>query len=128
MRYRPLNAQPGEFTIGELAREFGVTLRTLRFYEDRGLITPRREAGARLYSARDRMRLAAVFKARALGFTLSEIEAMLATEERHGSASGLHLSLQQVDDQIAHLERRLDETDKAIQELHRQRKIFSIAS
>ena len=55
------------FTIGQLAREFGLTLRTLRFYEDRGLISPTREGSTRLYSQRDRARLATIVRAKALG-------------------------------------------------------------
>ena len=48
----------GEATIGEMAAEFGVSLRTLRFYEDRRLLRPRREGNTRLYGATDRLRLA----------------------------------------------------------------------
>src|SRR5262245_44552528 len=62
-----------EFTIGELAKEFGVTLRTLRFYENKRLLSPRREGLARLYSKADRDRLALILKGKKLGFTLSEI-------------------------------------------------------
>src|SRR5688572_31470451 len=68
------------YTIGDLAREFGVTLRTLRFYEDRGLLSPRRDGTARIYSARDRDRLSVILKGKQLGFTLTEIRAMLAED------------------------------------------------
>ncbi|MBU3731624.1 MAG: MerR family transcriptional regulator [Beijerinckiaceae bacterium] len=75
----PVGSAEGEntFTIGDLAREFGVTLRTLRFYEDRGLITPRRSGMTRLYSEKARSRLALILKGKHLGFTLTEIRAML---------------------------------------------------
>ena len=66
------------FTIGQLAREFGLTLRALRFYEDRGLISPAREGSTRIYTHRDRVGLAMIVKAKALGFTLSEIKETLA--------------------------------------------------
>ncbi|MBV8840465.1 MAG: MerR family transcriptional regulator, partial [Alphaproteobacteria bacterium] len=62
-----------EFTIGELSREFGVTLRALRFYENKGLITPQRDGLNRLYSQGDRTRLALILKGKKLGFTLGEI-------------------------------------------------------
>ena len=75
--------RPKTYTIGDLAREFGVTLRTLRFYEDRGLLSPRREGTARIYDARDRSRLSVILKGKQLGFTLTEIRAMVA-EERAG--------------------------------------------
>ena len=60
------------YTIGDLAREFGVTLRTLRFYEDRGLLSPRRDGTARIYDPRDRERLSVILKGKQLGFTLTE--------------------------------------------------------
>ena len=68
------------YTIGDLAREFGVTLRTLRFYEDRGLLSPRRDGTARIYDARDRERLSVILKGKQLGFTLTEIRAMVAEQ------------------------------------------------
>ncbi|WP_152045090.1 MerR family transcriptional regulator [Aureimonas psammosilenae] len=60
------------FRIGDLAREFGVTLRTLRFYEDRGLLSPERRGTTRLYSRKDRKRLRLVLLGKALGFSLTE--------------------------------------------------------
>ncbi|MCB8822749.1 MerR family transcriptional regulator [Microvirga rosea] len=106
------------YTIGDLAREFGVTLRTLRFYEDRGLLSPRRDGTARIYDARDRDRLSVILKGKQLGFTLTEIRAMLA-EERGGSgiAANLNLSLAQIEDQITHLEQQRTEIDEALVEL-----------
>jgi len=93
------------YTIGDLAREFGVTLRTLRFYEDRGLLSPHREGTARLYDARDRARLSVILKGKQLGFTLTEIREMLARDEK-GTAppSELKLTLDQIEDQLADLE------------------------
>ena len=79
--------RPKTYTIGDLAREFGVTLRTLRFYEDRGLLSPRREGTARIYDARDRARLSVILKGKQLGFTLTEIRAMVA-EERGARDAG----------------------------------------
>src|SRR5919206_1220654 len=82
------------YTIGDLAREFGVTLRTLRFYEDRGLLSPRRDGTARIYDARDRERLSVILKGKQLGFTLTEIRALLAEERSaNGPAMNLRLSL-----------------------------------
>src|ERR1044072_9292190 len=106
------------YTIGDLARQFAVTLRTLRFYEDRGLLSPRRDGTARIYDARDRDRLSVILKGKQLGFTLTEIRAMLA-EERGGEvpAANLKLSLPQVEDQIAHLEQQKTEIEGALVEL-----------
>ena len=102
------------YTIGDLAREFGVTLRTLRFYEDRGLLSPRRDGTARIYDARDRDRLSVILKGKQLGFTLTEIRDML---EADGHRGGLSLAPGQVIDQIAMLERQRGDIDKAIEEL-----------
>jgi DNA-binding transcriptional MerR regulator len=71
--------QDGDIThgIGALCREFGVTPRTLRFYEDRGLIHPHREGTRRLYSARDRARLKLILQGRRFGFALDEMRELL---------------------------------------------------
>lgn len=61
------------YTITELATEFGVTTRTIRHYEDEGLLTPRREGTNRLFSIRDRVRLKLALRGKRLGFSLAEI-------------------------------------------------------
>jgi DNA-binding transcriptional MerR regulator len=68
-------------SIREMARDFGVSIRALRFYEDRGLLHPKREGTARRYSARDRLYLKMILKGKQLGFTLSEIRDILASRE-----------------------------------------------
>jgi DNA-binding transcriptional MerR regulator len=65
------------FSIADLAREFGVTTRTIRFYEDRGLIAPTREGQRRIYSPRDRVRLRLIMRGKRLGFSLEEIRQMI---------------------------------------------------
>lgn len=65
------------YSIAELAREFEVTARTIRFYEDEGLIKPRRQGTQRLYSAGDRARLGWILRGKRLGFTLAEIKELL---------------------------------------------------
>jgi DNA-binding transcriptional MerR regulator len=115
------------FTIGDLAREFEVSLRALRFYEDRGLLRPRRIGSSRLYDARDRERLILILKGKRLGFTLTEIRGLLEREERgreergEGAAGKLQLTPKQIDDQIEHLERQKIEIETAIAELKAQR-------
>ncbi len=111
-----------QYTIGDLAREFGVTLRTLRFYEDRGLLSPRRDGTARIYDARDRERLSVILKGKQLGFTLTEIRAMLAEERSgNGPAMNLKLSHDQIEDQIQHLEQQKKEIEEALAELQSRR-------
>jgi DNA-binding transcriptional MerR regulator len=71
------NPEKEIYRIGDLADEFGVTLRTLRFYEDRGLISPQRSGSTRLYSQRDRMRFKIILLAKRIGFSLVEIREYL---------------------------------------------------
>jgi DNA-binding transcriptional MerR regulator len=73
-RDRALNV---EFSIGELAQEFDVTPRAIRFYEDQGLLAPRREGQRRIYTARDRTRLKLTLRGKRLGLTLSEIRELI---------------------------------------------------
>jgi len=65
------------FSISDLSEEFGVTARALRFYEDEGLIAPKRKGTTRVYSKRDRARLAWIMRAKNVGFSLSEIREMI---------------------------------------------------
>ncbi len=106
-------------TIGDIARDFDVTLRTLRFYEARGLLTPRREGMNRYYSESDRARLALILKGKKLGFTLTEIRAMVAQNAE--SRSGLKLTLPQVEEQLKLLRSQLEECEAAIAELEERR-------
>ena len=64
-------------SIGDLSREFDVTPRTIRFYEDRGLLTPTRRGQNRVYSGRDRIRLMLILRGKRLGFSISEIAEIL---------------------------------------------------
>ncbi len=109
----------GTYAIGDLAREFGVTLRALRFYEDKGLISPRRDGLSRLYSEMDRKRLELILKGKRLGFTLSEIRALVAAHEGNGGAKApaLALTRDRCLSQLAQLERQRSEIDEAITEL-----------
>lgn len=68
-----MDKQATTFSISDLAREFGITPRTIRFYEDQGLISPRREGRTRVFSRRDRTRLKLALRGKRLGFSLAEI-------------------------------------------------------
>jgi DNA-binding transcriptional MerR regulator len=85
------------YRIGDLAREFDVTLRTLRFYEDRGLIHPNREGSTRLYSARDRARLKIILLAKQVGFPLTDIQVLMHIYDTGGNG---HNPLQSVLDKF----------------------------
>lgn len=104
----------GVWTIGEMAREFRVSLRALRFYEDRGLLHPHWNGSARLYRGRDRLHLQMVLKGKQLGFTLSEIGEIL---RRDDSGQELNLPPEQIIAQIRHIERQLRTLETALAEL-----------
>jgi len=105
------------FTIGELSREFGVTLRALRFYENKGLLSPQRDGLNRLYSQSDRTRLGLILKGKKLGFTLGEIRQMIAVEEGDADSKTLSLSREKCLEQIAFFERQMREAAEALTEL-----------
>lgn len=107
------------FTIGELSREFGVTLRALRFYENKGLISPHRDGLSRLYSQGDRTRLALILKGKKLGFTLGEIRQMIAAEEGDANAKTLTLSREKCLEQIELLQKQKAELEEGLNELLR---------
>lgn len=116
----------GEMTIGEMAREFGVTLRTLRFYEDRNLIRPRRAGNARYYGGPDRVRLEMVLKGKQLGFTLAEISELIGAEDSSAKTDfEERLRPAQIVDQLGHLERQRREIEEAIAKLEATRERLS---
>ncbi|NRG19610.1 MerR family DNA-binding transcriptional regulator [Rhizobiales bacterium] len=108
------------FTIGDLAKEFGVTLRTLRFYEDKGLINPKREGLNRIYTRRDRARLKLVLMGKSVGFSLAEIRDMLDLYDlRDGQVTQLKVALSKFNEQIDVLKKQRSDIDRAIEELGR---------
>jgi DNA-binding transcriptional MerR regulator len=88
------------FTISELAREFGVSTRTIRFYEDEGLLSPMREGINRVFSQRDRVRLKLALRGKRLGFSLAEIRELF---ELYDISRDEHKQLEEF---LAKLERR----------------------
>ena len=106
------------FTIGDLAKEFDVSLRTLRFYEDKDLIHPRRDGVTRIYSRRDRARLKLVIMGKHVGFSLKEIKEMLDLYDlKDGQSTQLKVSLKRFNEQMALLEKQKQDVEQAIGEL-----------
>src|SRR3954470_554214 len=96
-----------ELTIAQIAQEYGVTHRTVRFYEDRGLITPERRGTRRVYHPRDRVRLGLILRGKRLGFALEEITRIIDMyDEQPGEVGQLHYLLAQIEDRRADLEQR----------------------
>ena len=113
-----LETEQAELTISQMSRLYNVTLRALRFYEDRGLITPHREGNARFYPAADRVRVEMVLRGKKLGFTLTEIVDLIGGKGAiETPVLEEQLQPQQIVNQISHLESQRDEIESAIQRL-----------
>ena len=109
------------YTIGDLAREFGVSLRTLRFYEDRGLLKPQRAGASRLYDGASGPGSSSSSRASSSASRSPRFSASSSGLSAAKGAPKLRLSRKQIDDQIAHLERQKAEIEAAIAELKSQR-------
>ncbi len=106
------------WTITELADEHGVTLRTLRHYEDVGLLHPERRGTARVFHQRDRVRLQLILRGKRLGFTLPEIATIVNMyDEQPGEAGQLQYLLDQIDVRRAELAQRRRDLDETLAEL-----------
>lgn len=107
------------WTISELAKEFGVTPRTIRFYEDEGLVTPQREGQNRIYDARERARLAWILRGRRVGFSLAEITEMLDLYDLgDGREKQRAVTLDKCRERLATLESQRADLDATIDELN----------
>jgi DNA-binding transcriptional MerR regulator len=106
------------WSIREVADEFGVTHRTVRHYEDLGLITPERRGTRRVYHRRDRTRLGLILRGKRLGFPLEEIRTIIDLYDRpRGKSSQLEYVLGQIDERRADLEQRRRDLEDALTEL-----------
>jgi DNA-binding transcriptional MerR regulator len=108
----------GPWTIGQVAEEFAVTHRTVRHYEELGLICPERRGTVRLYHRRDRTRLNLILRGKRLGFPLEEIRTIINLyDQPRGQAGQLSYVLDQINDRHADLERRRRDIEDALREL-----------
>ncbi|GAA2739526.1 MerR family DNA-binding transcriptional regulator [Pedococcus aerophilus] len=106
------------WSIREIADEFDVTHRTVRHYEDLGLISPERRGTTRVYRRRDRTRLALILRGKRLGFPLEEIRTIIDLYDRpRGKASQLEYVLSQIDERRRDLEQRRRDLEDALAEL-----------
>jgi DNA-binding transcriptional MerR regulator len=112
----PLDSQT--WSIAELAAEYDVTLRTIRFYEDRGLLTPERRGTVRVYHPRDRVRLGLILRGKRLGFSLDEIATIVDMYDAEPGEEGqLVYLLDQITTRRAELEQRRQDIDETLEEL-----------
>jgi DNA-binding transcriptional MerR regulator len=106
------------WSIAELATEYDVTLRTIRFYEDRGLLTPERRGTVRVYHSRDKVRLGLILRGKRLGFSLDEIARIVDMYDAEPGEEGqLVYLLDQITHRRAELEQRRRDIDETLREL-----------
>ncbi|WP_433016991.1 MerR family transcriptional regulator [Kribbella sp. CA-294648] len=113
-----MTADPQTWTIAELAAEYDVTLRTIRFYEDKGLLTPERRGTVRVYHARDKVRLGLILRGKRLGFSLDQIATIVDMYDAEPGEEGqLAYLLDQIGHRRAELEQRRRDIDETLTEL-----------
>ena len=96
------------FTISDLARDFDITLRTIRFYEEQGLIEPQREGRQRLFTHRDRARLKLILRGKRIGFSLAECRELIELyDPTSGNQKQLHSMLAKIAERRSQLEQQL---------------------
>ena len=106
------------FSIGDLSRELAVTTRAIRFYEDQGLLAPRRQGQNRIYAPRDRVRLQLILRGKRLGFSLSEIRDMLEMYDApEGEVGQLRYFMDRMRERRGDLQRQRDDIDQVLAEL-----------
>lgn len=106
------------YRIGDLAEEFDLTLRALRFYEDKGLLNPRRAGVTRLYDYNDHTRLRLILFGRRIGFTLSEMGQLISVWENGTTAPAETEGLRtRFKEKLLELEMKKDEIDRSVEEL-----------
>ncbi|MGZ4580216.1 MAG: MerR family transcriptional regulator [Nocardioidaceae bacterium] len=106
------------WSITDLARDYDVTLRTIRHYEEIGLLAPERRGTARVFHNRDRIRLALILRGRRVGFSLDEIATIVNMyDEQPGEAGQLHYLLEQIDGRREDLLQRRRDIDETLRDL-----------
>lgn len=108
------------YTISQLAAQFEVTPRAIRYYEDRGLLSPARAGQNRVYSSRDRGRLYLILRGKRVGFSLAEIQEMLNLYDLNdGQVGQARLVLEKIQQRVSALETQKQDLEQIVSELRR---------
>ncbi|WP_374627480.1 MerR family DNA-binding transcriptional regulator [Devosia sp.] len=120
---RPESENRDLFAIADLAREFGISTRAIRFYEAKGLLNPERVGGTRVFRRRDRARLILILRGKRLGFSLRDISDYLSLYDAQSQTAQVSLLIGKVDERLALLEQQLGDLQMTITELREIRKL-----
>ncbi|RJX75599.1 MerR family DNA-binding transcriptional regulator [Vibrio sinensis] len=106
------------FKISELAKEFDITTRSIRFYEDVGLIAPARKGSTRIYNGRDKIRLKLILRGKRLGFSLADIKELFELYDTDQSTEQLAYMIQLIEEKKATLQQQSDDINAVMMELN----------
>ena len=116
------------YSISELAREFGITTRTIRFYEEKGLVSPMREGQKRLYTPADRVRIKLILRGKRIGMTLLESAEMIDLyDPDHNNEEQLHSVITSVTERRAKLLQQKKDIDEMLAGLHEVQQLCEAA-
>ena len=111
------------FAIADLAKEFGISTRAIRFYEAKGLLMPERVGATRVFRRRDRARLILILRGKRLGFSLRDISEYLSLYDAHSQTAQVTMLTDMVDKRLGLLERQLSDLQTTISELREIKKL-----
>jgi DNA-binding transcriptional MerR regulator len=120
---RPEQDSRDLYAIADLAREFGISTRAIRFYESKGLLSPERVGGTRVFRRRDRARLILILRGKRLGFSLRDISEYLSLYDAQSQTAQVNLLIEMVDRRLSLLQRQMADLHTTLAELTEIRKL-----
>lgn len=120
---RPESDSRDLFAIADLAKEFGISTRAIRFYESKGLLAPERVGGTRVFRRRDRARLMLILRGKRLGFSLRDISEYLSLYDPRSQTAQVHLLVDMVDQRLSKLQQQMSDLNTTLSELTEIRKL-----